>query len=126
MKQILLIGVAVVGVVGGLLYLLWTTGYQLYRDWKLGREVEQIREASADLRRKRREQAAARLANGCEHLFDASYGEFPAGVCSRCGLEKTKPPGPCDHQWKRQDGNTPGAYCAKCGKQYRGTSALGA
>jgi hypothetical protein len=125
MKQILLIGVGVVGVLGGLLYLLWITGSQLFHDWRTGKEVEQIRLASIELRRKRKEQAAARLNNGCDHCFDEGYGEFPPNVCIRCGLERTRPPGPCDHQWKRQEGNTPGSFYKECGKPYRGSSELG-
>jgi hypothetical protein len=122
MKQYLLIGIGLLGIVGGVLYVLWLTVSQLYRDWRLGREVEEIRAASAEMRRKRREQAAKRLDNGCDHVFDQGYGEFPPNVCARCGLEKTKPSGPCDHQWQRQDGNTPGSYCTKCGKQFRGVT----
>lgn len=125
MKQLLLIGVGVLGIVGGVVYILWLTASQLYRDWRIGREVDEIRAASAELRRKRRDDAAKRLDNGCDHVFDQGYGEFPPDVCARCGIQQTRPAGICDHHWQRQDGNAPGSYCTKCGKPYRGASVSG-
>lgn len=118
MKQILLVSMVVVGLVGGVLWLFGSAIYSLWEEWATSREVKQIQHQSSARREQRRQESEQRLANGCEHSFLEGHGEFPPGVCTKCGLAKEKPSGPCDHVWRAQPGGVPRSSCEKCGKVY--------
>ncbi len=55
MKQVFIGGMVVIGLIGGAFYLLWATGSQLFKDWRLNREVKEIKQQMAE-RKKHRKQ----------------------------------------------------------------------
>lgn len=121
MKNLFFLGVAVcvpLAILGWILYAYGKFFVSLFMGWRLGRELDTIQAESESRREKRKQEAAARLENGCEHAFDSAFG-FPDGVCPKCGLAKTRPTGPCDHVWRRVPGPSPAAQCENCGKQYK-------
>ncbi len=128
MKESFFIGMAALAVIATCGYFLWLAGrafYSMYSDWKLDKELIVIR-AESDVRRKQKsEDNQRRLDNGCVHVFDQSFGEFPPGVCRKCGLERERPKGECDHVWRRAEGPVPGSFCEKCGKKYGGLTSGG-
>ena len=111
-------GVVGVGLLVWGLYMIWDALVQVYRDWRLGRELDQIQSESASRREQKRLQNEQRLANGCEHNFDGGVVGMPPGACSKCGIEKDKPTGGCDHRWRVKPGAVPNSVCEKCGKTY--------
>jgi len=126
MKQLFFIGLGLMVplvLLAGILYAVWHAARSLYDDWRLGRELVELR-ADARLRREqRREENARRLDNGCDHDFTTRQLNFPPHVCPKCGIAQEKPVGDCDHVWKRGDEDYPSSVCTKCGKTYRPSDA---
>jgi hypothetical protein len=111
-------GALAVAIVGWGLYMIWESLVQLFRDWQLGRELNQLEADSAARREQRRLANEKRLGNNCDHEFHTGAVGLPAGVCSKCGLEQEKPTGGCDHVWRVKPGPVPSSACEKCGKTY--------
>ncbi len=123
MKQTFLWIIAILGVIAILGYLGWRVIQafaSMGEDWKAGRETAEMQAQKEELEKKRGEDNAKRLDNGCEHQFDEMFGRFPPGVCRKCGLEEKRPGGICDHTWRKLDGPVPGSRCEQCGKQHGG------
>jgi hypothetical protein len=99
-------------------YFVWTVISSLYRDWELGRGVDQIAQESSQRRRQREEEARRRLDNGCQHDFNESVAGLPPNTCYRCGIERLRPDGPCDHVWHQAVEPIPCSYCQQCGKKF--------
>jgi hypothetical protein len=118
MRQLFFGGILAFGVIAGIIYVLWTIVSTLYRDWDLGRDVDQIKAESDKRRQERRAKDEARLANGCDHDFTEMLGGFPPNTCRKCGIERERPAGPCDHQWEYRNEAVPCSYCKKCGQRY--------
>jgi hypothetical protein len=118
MRQLFFGGIVVFGIIAGIFYVLWTIVSTLYRDWDMGRDVEQIKAESEHRRKERQAKEAARLDNGCDHEFAELFGGFPPDTCRKCGLERKRPPGQCDHQWEYRNEGVPCSYCKKCGERY--------
>ena len=118
MKFLILWLMILAGVVMALIYVFGHAFITLIRDWHVNREVDEIRAAQSDHRAQVEERSRHRLENGCEHDFGTHFGEFPPGVCPKCGLGKEKPIGGCDHVWRRQSGPVPNSLCEKCGRTY--------
>lgn len=113
-------GVVALGVVVWALYMIGEALAHVYRDWRLGKELDELQSAGAARREQRRLANEQRLANGCQHDFQsAAVVGLPPGVCLKCGLEKEKPTGGCDHAWRVKPGAVPSSACEKCGKQHR-------
>ena len=90
MKQLFFWGVGLAGVGAILGYLGWRVAlafYDVYDDYRAGRETDQLRAEKAAMDEKKRQQNEARLDNGCEHQFDDVYGAFPPNVCCKCGMD---------------------------------------
>jgi ribosomal protein L32 len=121
MKQIFFYvcgGMLAIAVVFWGLYMLWDALVEVFSDWRLGRELNQLESESAMRREQRRQLNEKRLANGCEHDFRSGAVGLPPHVCTRCGLEEDKPTGGCDHVWRVKPGPVPSSVCEKCGKVY--------
>lgn len=121
MKNAFLLGIILVVPVAVTVALLYSLGrflWSLYTDARLYRELDQIQSQSEARRETKRLENVKRLDNGCEHSFDSALGGFPPGVCPKCGLGQSRPPGPCDHVWRRKEGPAMASYCQKCGKEY--------
>jgi hypothetical protein len=114
-----------VAIAAWFLYALGRSFVAMYDDWKLGKELDQLQASSEARRRQRQLDGEQRLATGCEHDFEAHVSGLPPGVCSQCGLEREKPPGPCDHVWRLGEGAIPNSRCEKCGKTYSVTARPG-
>ena len=101
--------------------LLWSVGkavLSLFKDWQLGRQLDELERDSAARRTRSQQAAEQRLANGCDHDFETGAHGLPENACRNCGLEKSKPSGLCDHQWRIEDGPVPRSSCQLCGKVY--------
>lgn len=118
MKYFFLITIVIFGVVSGLAYFAWSVISSLYRDWELGRDVDQIERESIHRRRLREEAAKLRLDNGCDHQFDVVVIGLPPNTCHLCGIERERPVGNCDHIWRPALEPVPCSYCQQCGKKY--------
>ena len=118
MKYFFLITIVAVGIVSGLVYFAWSVISSLYRDWELGRDVDQIERESIHHRRLREEAAKLRLDNGCDHQFDGDVIGLPPNTCHRCGIERERPADACDHIWRQAMEPIPCSYCQECGKKY--------
>lgn len=116
-----LAGSLVAAVAAWALYMLGRAITELFGDWKLGRELDQLEAESAARRKQRQEALEMRLASGCEHDFTSGAIGLPPNVCSKCGLEKEKPAGLCDHVWRVKEGPIPYSQCELCDKIYRPT-----
>ena len=99
--------------------------YTLFDDWRLGKELDELRADSQSRRERLRLASDERLNTGCQHDFDADVFGFPPGVCSKCGQEKEKPAGSCDHVWRLVKGAIPSSQCEKCGKTHSATTERG-
>jgi hypothetical protein len=111
-------GLVVVSLASWALYMLGRAIAQVFGDWRLGRELDEL-EAQGALRRQQRQHSQEqRLATGCEHNFEAGAIGLPPNVCAKCGLERVKPSGACDHVWRVQAGPVPASQCERCGKIY--------
>jgi hypothetical protein len=117
-RKFFFLSILIGGALAGIVYYLWLVVSALYRDWLMGRDVEQIQAESAARREQRRLEAARRLDTGCDHRFGEAFAGLPPNACHKCGLEQTRPPGPCDHVWTLVPDAVPYSYCAKCGKRY--------
>lgn len=113
-----LAGTLVIAVVAWALYMLGQALAQVFNDWRLGRELDQLEAETASRRAKRKEASAKRLANGCDHDFASGAIGLPPNVCAKCGIEKEKPTGLCDHVWRVKPGPVPSSECEHCGKIY--------
>ena len=111
-------GVLTIAVAVWALYMLWDAFAQMVKDWRLGRELDQLESEGSARREQRRAANEKRLANNCEHDFVSGAVGLPPGVCAKCGLEKDKPTGGCDHIWRVKQGAVPSSFCEKCGKVY--------
>ena len=118
MRTYFFLGILICGVLAGIVYFCWSIVTAFYHDWLLGRHVKTISEQSEAERARRAEEARRRLDNGCDHAFGEGFGGFPPNACSKCGLEKERPPGNCDHVWRMANEAVPCSYCEKCGKRY--------
>ena len=121
MKQIFFYvcgGVLAVLLAGWALYMVWDALLQVFNDWRLGRELNQLELESTARREQRRLANEKRLANNCEHDFQSGAVGLPPAVCTKCGLEREKPTGGCDHVWRVKPGAVPSSACEKCGKLY--------
>jgi len=118
MKHFFLLTILIMGVVSGLIYYTWSVISSLYRDWELGRDVDQIQEESRERRKQREEEARRRLDNGCDHVFDEAVTGMPPNTCHRCGIERVRPAGPCDHVWQQAMEPIPCSYCEQCSKKF--------
>ena len=126
MKQIFFIGLGLMVplvLLAGVLYAVWHATRSLYDDWRLGKELTQLRTDTRARRTERYEENQCRLDNGCDHDFTTREFGFPTGVCPKCGLAQKKPSGDCDHAWRRGEEDYPSSVCAKCGKTYRPSDA---
>lgn len=112
-------------ILGWFLVALGRTFLTLYDDWKMGRELGQLRAESEARRQRRRQENEKRLATGCEHDFGGTVFGLPPNVCRKCGLEREKPLGQCDHVWRLEAGPIPASRCEKCGKTYRAAAEHG-
>ena len=121
MKQIFLYTMAILIPAAMLFWLFFSTGkslLQVFRDWRLGKELDQLK-ADAESRRRDRERLnTERLDTGCAHNFNVHGHGMPMNACSKCGMEREKPTGPCDHHWIAKPGPVPTSDCDKCGKTY--------
>jgi ribosomal protein L32 len=106
------------GICGWALYMLWDALVEVFNDWRLGRELNQLEAESVARRQQRRILNEQRLATGCTHDFLGGAVGLPPGVCAKCGLAEEKPSGACDHVWRVKPGPVPSSECEKCGKQY--------
>lgn len=118
MRKVFFLSILIGGALAAVVYYLWLVVSTLYRDWAMGRGVDQLRAESEARREQRRVEAARRLDTGCDHDFDETFAGLPPNVCYKCGLERVRPSGPCDHVWKLVPDATPYSYCEKCGKRY--------
>ncbi|MHB0957740.1 MAG: hypothetical protein ACYC6N_16815 [Pirellulaceae bacterium] len=118
MRQFFFLSVVIGAVLAGLVYFVWSIVSTLYRDWEMGRDVDEIKAVSEARRRQRQEEAARRLDNGCDHRFGETFAGFPPDACYQCGLARERPPGPCDHVWRIANEAVPCSYCEICGKRY--------
>ena len=118
MRQFFFVSVLIGGVLAGIIYFAWTIVSTLYRDWQMGKDVDEIQVASETRRQQRREEEARRLDNGCEHRFGEAFAGFPPDACHQCGLSRERPPGPCDHVWRQAQEAVPCSYCVHCAKRY--------
>lgn len=121
MKQIFFYvcgGLLAFGLIGWALYMVWEALVEVFKDWRLGRELHQLESESAARREQRRLQNEKRLANGCDHDFRGGAVGLPPDVCAKCGLAQEKPSGACDHIWRVKPGPVPSSACEKCGKLY--------
>lgn len=111
-------GLLAAGLAGWALYMIGEALAQVFRDWRLGRELDQLQAESASRREQRRLANEKRLANGCAHDFSGTAPGLPMGTCPKCGLEREKPTGGCDHVWRVKPGPAPSSVCVKCDKIY--------
>jgi hypothetical protein len=121
MKQIFfyaMLAVVTVSMGSWALYMLGRAFFQLFSDWKLGKELDELESQSASRREQRQRVLRERLENGCEHDFVAMTIGLPPHVCGKCGLEQEKPVGQCDHVWRVKSGPIPGSECERCGKTF--------
>ncbi len=121
MKQIFFYtagGLLAVGIAVWAMYMIWEAFIQVFNDWRLGRELNELESQSAARREQRRLANEQRLATDCIHDFGGGAVGLPPGVCTKCGLEKEKPTGGCDHVWRVKPGPVPSSVCEKCGKLY--------
>ena len=98
------------GAATALALLFWHSIKFFVDEWRLKREIVQIKQDTATLREKRRLDNLERLDTGCEHVVAAEFSGFPPGVCEKCGLAMEKPPGECDHVWRVIEGPVPGSF----------------
>ncbi|HAY81249.1 MAG TPA: hypothetical protein DCY79_15705 [Planctomycetaceae bacterium] len=94
--------------------------YVVYQDWMLGKELDELEADHAIAVAERRVADAARLDNGCQHVFQWSGGADPVRICSKCGLQEQRPEGDCDHVWHQGGGAVPNAYCILCHAELHG------
>ena len=113
-----LVGSLLVALAAWAFYMLGRAFNDLWLDWKLGRELDELQSESASRRQQRHTAGEQRLASGCEHDFNAGAIGLPPNVCAKCGLEKVKPTGLCDHVWRVKPGPVPSSECEHCGKIY--------
>ena len=111
-------GIVAVGIVGWALYMVGNALTQVFRDWRLGKELDELESQSSSRRDERRLANEQRLATGCEHDFCSGAVGLPPGVCAKCGMEKDKSTGGCDHVWRVKSGPVPSSACEKCNKLY--------
>jgi ribosomal protein L32 len=111
-------GLIAVAIVAWAVYMVWDAMLQIFRDWRLGRELDQLESEGASRREQRRAANEQRLATGCNHDFAGGAVGLPPGVCAKCGIQKEKPTGGCDHIWRVKSGPVPSSVCEKCGKVY--------
>ena len=125
-KQNLLVVLAVMAVVGMIIWFIWAClrdSFHFFADWRQSKQIGDLRAERETRQQASLEANVRRLDNGCEHEYDTVFGALPPNVCSKCGLSKDKPTGDCDHVWKRQQGLIPASRCEKCGKQFGGVAA---
>ena len=108
---------------GWFLFALGRSVFEMFQDWRLGKELDELQAQSASRREQKRRENEARLENGCDHDFETDVFGFPPNVCGKCGLEKEKPPGSCDHIWRAGTGAIPNSTCEICGKVYNSAAA---
>jgi ribosomal protein L32 len=121
MKQIFFYfcgGLLAILLAGWALYMVWEALVQVFNDWRLGRELNELEMTSSARREQRRAANEKRLATNCEHDFRSGAVGLPPAVCAKCGLEQEKPTGGCDHVWRVKPGPVPSSACEKCGKSY--------
>lgn len=121
MRRQVFIFILIALVVAIVLYFLWMVLralYTVFDDVRTEKQLNQLATEYKDRRQERRDAAASRLENGCEHDYEDLLGAFPHDVCVKCGLAKEPPPGDCDHVWRRLSGAIPGSRCEKCGVEY--------
>ncbi len=123
MRKFFFLSVLIGGALAGIVYYVYLVASALYRDWLMGRHVDQIQAESQARREQRRAEAARRLDTGCDHEFGETFAGLPPTACHKCGLEEARPAGPCDHRWILVPGAVPYSYCEKCGKRYVGAEA---
>ena len=113
--------IAIVVIVGAVLYALFVFLKSMYYWWQDSRTTKSLNEMASsfdDKRRADRKAASERLNNGCDHFYEDLLNAFPPDVCVNCGLAKTRPAGDCDHVWRRVSGAIPGSQCESCGEKY--------
>ena len=123
MRSVILIGIAggvAVAAIGYFLWLVLRSLFDMFSDWRLGKEVDEIEKEASQRRAEQMEANCERLNNGCEHDFELGPGATPRKVCRRCGKEATAPPDECDHVWHRMASSLPRSYCDRCGKEING------
>ena len=123
MRSVILIGIAggvAVAAVGYFLWLVLRSLFDVFSDWRLGKEVDVIEKEASQRRTQQMESNRERLNNGCEHEFELGPGAMPRRACRRCGKEATTPEDGCDHVWQRIPGSVPRSYCNSCGKEING------
>ena len=108
----------VFGLVGYFMWMVLRAFYSIFDDVRTEKQLDDLATEYQDRRRERREAAAVRLENGCEHDYGDLLGAFAKDVCVKCGLSKEPPPGECDHHWQRVPGPIPGSRCEKCGAMH--------
>ena len=113
--------IAIVVVIGAVLYALFVFIKSMYHWWQDARTTRSLNEMATsfdDKRRADRKAAADRLNNGCEHDYEDLLNAFLPDVCVKCGIAKKRPTGDCDHVWRRISGPIPGSQCEACGEKY--------
>ncbi len=94
--------------------------YVTFQDMWTNRELTKLSDEYSERRQRLNVEAADRLQNGCDHLFDDRAGALPPGVCCRCGIALEKPAGDCDHVWQVQPGIIPSSKCRNCNEEFFG------
>ncbi len=121
MREKLFQWIAIVVVVGAVVYALFVFVRSMihwFQDWRTSRSLNEMASSFDDKRRADRKAALERLDNGCTHDYDDLLNAYPPDVCVKCGLAKQLPVGECDHAWRRVAGAIPGSQCEKCGSKY--------
>lgn len=114
----------VFGIVGYFVWMVLKAFYTVFDDVRTERQLNELATEYSDRRREKREAAALRMDNGCDHEYEDLLGAFPKNVCIKCGLNKELPPGPCDHVWRRMPSAVPGSECEKCGEIFGAASKV--
>lgn len=112
-------GTLAIAILAWAIYMVGRAIAEVVRDWKLGKELDQIQNESEARRIQRRKAEEARLATGCEHDFTEVGIGLPPNVCRKCGMEKVRTSTLCDHIWRVKPGAAPYSECEHCGKIYR-------
>jgi len=89
-----------------------------FEDRTMRKDCAELSRMTEERNEEKRCHDVERLDNGCEHLWGAMIGAFPADACRLCGLEKECPPGECDHIWRIEMAGVPFGYCETCNLRY--------
>lgn len=123
MRNIILLSIlagAGLALVGYFVWLVIRSLYEVYRSWRLGRELVALQAEVTDWRTRRASANQERLNTGCAHQFEHGLGSVSRRVCRRCGLEAESTSKVCDHRWRHLESPIPRSTCDACGQEIEG------